>query len=73
MQSLGEVGPGEDGVKHEFKQLQLYIASKVCELRQQPEWWSNGPILLLVSATVLPATLLSSRLHCLTDVPVVHR
>ena len=24
-----------------IKQLQVHIASKVCELRQQPEWWSK--------------------------------
>ena len=32
-----------------IKQLQVHIASKVCELRQQPEW-CRKPVFLLVSA-----------------------
>ena len=51
-----------------IKQLQVHIASKVCELRQQPGWWSKARF-LLVSAALSPATLLPSHPHRITDVP----
>ncbi len=60
--------PRESSMQQVIKQLQVHIASKVCELRQQPEWWSEVRF-LLVSAALSPATLLPSHPHRNTYVP----